>query len=161
MASLVVFPRRSDAFSAYRPSRNAHTDILAASSTAHTGKVITLNVQREPLTPPADQRTASKLPLEDATQLAAVQGQVPLVLAGKTTEISFNRISDYCRNLVLYSEAPFEAMYRTIDSELEKSTKRIARTCQAAILGRDAKWLEVLISTWETYKERAVSIPVA
>jgi hypothetical protein len=46
MASLVVFPRRTDAFSAYRPSRNAHTDILTASSSAHTGKVITLNVKR-------------------------------------------------------------------------------------------------------------------
>jgi hypothetical protein len=66
-------------------------------------------------------------------------------------------MSDYCRNLVLYSRTPFEALYGTIDSELQKSTGRIARECQAAIMGREAKWLDMLVSTWETYHERAVS----
>ncbi|BEI84475.1 hypothetical protein CcaverHIS002_0410790 [Cutaneotrichosporon cavernicola] len=143
MASLFSFPSRTDAFSAYRPSRNAHTDILTASSSARTGRIVTLNVK-----PP-------KPPLDDASKLAAIQAQVPLVLSGKSTEISFNCVSDFCRNLVLYSEAPFEAMYRTIDMELEKSTERIARGCRAAIMAREAKWLEVFVSTWETYIELA------
>lgn len=54
MASLVMFPSRTDAFKNYRPSSNAHTDILTSSSRASAGKVVTLNVHRKSmLSPPA------------------------------------------------------------------------------------------------------------
>lgn len=48
MTSLVILPRSSDAFSAYKPSKNAHIDILApqAKDKGASGKVLRLDLHR-------------------------------------------------------------------------------------------------------------------
>ncbi|KLT44674.1 ubiquitin-protein ligase [Cutaneotrichosporon oleaginosum] len=142
MASLVVFPHKTDAFSAYRPSRNAHTDILTASSSASNGRVVTVNVQ-----PPVPN-------VDSLSQLKALEAQVPLILNGKPTDISFNCISAYCRNLVLNSQVSIATVYATISRELDARVAGIARECQAAIMARTGDWLQFFVSMWETYIER-------
>lgn len=58
---------------------------------------------------------------------------------------------------MLYTHAQYEKIYSSVDAELVKSAERLARECQASIMGRQGKWLETLVSTWDKYVERVVS----
>ncbi|WOO85803.1 Cullin-4A [Vanrija pseudolonga] len=144
MASLITLPRRSDAFTDYKPSRNAHTSILTGTASAATGdsKVIRLNL------------TQPRPPLKDSDEVDKLNASVPLVLAGKPTVLSYHQIGASCRRVVLNPQVDVAKIYNHIVDELQKYVDRIARECRGTIMGREGNWLDRLVDIWDLYDRR-------
>ncbi|WVR09664.1 hypothetical protein IAU60_006739 [Kwoniella sp. DSM 27419] len=148
MTSLIRFPATSDAFSAYRPSKNAHVDYISAvdlsrgGSPKEGGKVIRLSLPSRSTGPPV------------SDQLDTLLASIPTILAGRPTEKSYHQLSHTCHKLVLPSHALGSTIYERIKSELEKSAASLSREWRGSIMSREAGWLGRLVKGWKTWEQR-------
>lgn len=87
-----------------------------------------------------------------------LNASVPLVLAGKPTQLSYHQIVASCRRVVLNPQVDVAKIYNHIVDELQKYVDRIARECRGAIMGREGNWLDRLVDVWDLYDRRVVSV---
>jgi cullin-4 len=170
MASLLALPRRSDAFTQYRPSKNAHVEFLSANdaSKSDTGKdvkVIKLIPRgghpkalvrcRRSRANISIAQAGDKSPRDDLGPLLASIGPI---LRGEKTVQSFHHLSAACHRLVLppYNYGP--DLYSTIESELKNSISTLVRSWRGAIMGREPAFLARFVQDWREWEKRVVSI---
>ncbi|WRT69963.1 uncharacterized protein IL334_006954 [Kwoniella shivajii] len=150
MSSLILLPSRTDAFSAYKPSKNAHTDFISAVDLGRGGssgskdgvKSVTLSVSKRPSHPPA----------KDTLQ--TLLDSIPLLLSGKPTTQSYHTLSHACHNLVIQPHNLGTTIYDKVKEELEKSAAGLVREWRGSIMSRQGDWLTRLINGWNTWEKR-------
>ncbi|WVF67352.1 hypothetical protein IAT40_002107 [Kwoniella sp. CBS 6097] len=150
MSSLIRFPSTSDAFTAYKPSKNAHVDFISAVDLSRGGggsgrkeiKTVRLNVSAGPSAPPAKD------------QLITLLSSIPELLSGKSTSQSYHHLSHTCHKLVLQPHTLGPTIYERVKEELEKSASTLAREWRGSIMGREGGWLNRLVDGWKRWEER-------
>ncbi|OCF44515.1 hypothetical protein I317_01587 [Kwoniella heveanensis CBS 569] len=150
MASLILLPSTSDAFKAYKPSKNAHADFISAVDLSRGGrgsgskeiKTVRLNVAAGPSTQPAKD------------QLTTLLSAIPELLSGKPTIKSYHLLSHTCHKLVLQPHTLGPTIYERVKEELEKSASTLAREWRGSIMTREGGWLAKLVDGWKRWEER-------
>ena len=173
MTSLILLPTTSDAFSEYRPSKNAHIDILPSSlgkrrdSTVRPDedgpRVVKLNINSQSipfspfsyvsvrLSPPSTARP-SEPSVKD--QLSHLLSAIAPLLSGESTTHSYHHLSSTCHRLVLPPQSEGCTMYDRVKGELERSVAGLARQWRASILSKESGWLGILVRGWKTWESR-------
>ncbi|WWC72278.1 uncharacterized protein I206_106240 [Kwoniella pini CBS 10737] len=148
MSSLIVLPSRTNAFSAYQPSKNAHTDFISAVDLGRGGSskegvnTIQINV------PVRTNQTPTNELLQSLLQA------IPNLLSGKPTIQSFHTLSHTCHQLVLQPHTLGPTIYGRIKEELEKSANGLVREWRGSIMSRQEGWLIRFVEGWKLWEKR-------
>ena len=173
MTSLITLPTDSDAFSEYRPSKNAHIDII--SSTSGRRRDSAVNAQKDgprvvklTLKRPCsfsqtrlllNRNSARPAELSLKERLSTLSSCIAPVLAGKPTAQSYHYLSSSCHQLVEFPNLQGPALYAKLREELERSVGQLAREWKASIMSKEVGWLERLMDGWKVWETRVVSDP--
>ncbi|WWC91953.1 uncharacterized protein L201_006905 [Kwoniella dendrophila CBS 6074] len=151
MSSLIVLPSRTDAFSAYQPSKNAHTDFISAVDLGRGGsssgskdgvKTVKLSVTVKPTSRP------------QSNLLNDLLASIPAILSGKSTDLSYHTLSHTCHTLVLQPHSLGSSLYYRIKEELEKSASGVVREWRGSIMSKQEGWLNRLVEGWKSWEKR-------
>ncbi|WVQ83705.1 hypothetical protein IAT38_005849 [Cryptococcus sp. DSM 104549] len=154
MPPLILLPSTSNAFSAYQPSSNAHTDYIVpqvlgkrgARSTVAGGKeggrTVKLVVPAPPPPPPHE-------------LLPALFSAVKALLNGKPTPHSYHHISALCHTLSFPPNSRGHAIRECIKNELESRQTAELMALKRSIMARDKGTLGRVAACWQVWIERA------
>ncbi|OCF77529.1 hypothetical protein I204_01517 [Kwoniella mangroviensis CBS 8886] len=153
MSSLIMLPSRTDAFSAYQPSKNAHLDFISAVDLGRGGssgsgsskdgvKTIKLNISVKTASPPPNELLQSLL------------SSIPAILSGTATKESYHTLSHTCHKLVLQPHTLGPTIYGRVKDELEKHASGLVREWRGSILSRQEGWLGRLVEGWIQWEKR-------
>ncbi|KAK4685778.1 hypothetical protein P7C73_g4368, partial [Tremellales sp. Uapishka_1] len=148
---LILLPSQSDAFSAYRPSKNAHVDIMELSAKGKRKdqsmgdgiKVVRLCSK------------AAK-PVDPERLLSMLETSIEPILSGKTTDHPFHHLSAACRTLVLMPGNFGKRIHDAISREVDKSAARLTAAFRGSILARETGWLARLVDGWKLFEARTM-----
>jgi hypothetical protein len=172
MASLLTLPSVSDAFTQYRPSKNAHTDFLSpnalgkrrdsTSAIDRVGpRIVKLTLKGAYLLPShalwltVFTAAISEPPVEE--QLADLDSAIQSILSGKSTVKAFHHISSTCHRLVLPPHDAGDQVHKNVRHALEASVSNLVRDWRGSIMSREGGWLGKLVEGWRTWEQRVVS----
>lgn len=174
--SVALFPPlASDAFSDYRPSKNAHADFLSSApggsslSPDREGvRRVKLSIKREPGPDHGtDEKNDGILTCSDPArasestqkELQVLLSSIAPLLSGSLTAQSFHHLAATCHKLVLPPHSLGPTIYTRVHEELEKSIAALAREWRGVIMGREPGWLGRLVGGWRAWEARVVSDP--
>ncbi|WWC64862.1 uncharacterized protein I303_107476 [Kwoniella dejecticola CBS 10117] len=154
MSSLIALPSRTDAFSAYQPSKNAHTDFISAVDLGRgAGGSSKEGVKKIRLSVPI---RATPTPTNELLQ--SLLNAIPSLLSGKPTERSYHTLSHTCHQLVLqpHTLGPtiYGRIYGRIKDELEESANGLVREWRGSIMSRQEGWLARFVNGWKVWEKR-------
>ncbi|WVN90037.1 uncharacterized protein L203_105270 [Cryptococcus depauperatus CBS 7841] len=142
MSPILIYPSTTDAFSDYRPSSNAHTDILQSESRQHSTRR-NVRLQLKPAT------------VNPAVQLSSLLSSISAIFTGQPTPVTYHRITSLCRNIVLRRhDDEIVAILSKFKEESSSLCHKLATDLKRNALARDRDILQKVLTSWKTWETR-------